>query len=49
MGSAREDDETLGLQFALRSRNALEQFTSLLFHRAQVPLMLQKQKRKPRF
>lgn len=34
MGSAGEDDETLGLQFRVRSRNALQQFTSLLFHHA---------------
>ena len=47
MGSAGEDDETLGLKFRVRSRNALQQFTSLLFHHA-VPLILQKHKENAR-
>ena len=34
MGSAGEDDETLGLQSRVRSRNALQPFTSRLFHHA---------------
>jgi len=34
VGSAGEDDETLGLQSRVRSRNALQPFTSRLFHHA---------------
>lgn len=36
MGSAGKDDEAVGLQFCVRSRNALQQLTSLLFEHAGV-------------